>query len=150
MSVVDPLSKLLQQIELAAQEMNILKGCAEAAITANLSDFDPVITVRPFLFQEQLKAIVTEREFDDMKEETSNLKKLLDAEREQTNLIKELIDIEKAKCANEKDLTKQAKDIESKIKQYEKEINITGYEKPGAEDSIKAIICALDQLNSQK
>lgn len=151
MPVTEHLSKLLQQIELAPHEQNILKGCAEATVAANWSDFDPVITVRPFLFQEQLRALVTEKEFKEMKEETNDLKKLSEIEREQMNFIKELIDIGKAKCANDKDLDKQSKEFESKVNQYEKEINVSGYEKHEAiQEAIDSFICALDKLNSQK
>lgn len=150
MSEVNSLSKLLEQIEIPAKERKILEGCGEAGVAAKLHDFDPLINVRPYLFQEQLRAITTHREHDEMKEEIDRIKQLVELEKEQINFLQKIIEVEKSEQVSDKEINKISMDLDSKLKQYTKELNASDAQKLGTEDSLKNIIAMYEKLQIKK
>lgn len=150
MSDKNSLIDLLEQIELSVEARKVLEDCAETTVEHNLTTFDPLLTVKPYIFNQELKILQQEKQINDLQEDIDRIQTCLDIEKEQIAVLEALIDLESSSQVPTKELTKMNQELNNKIKQYTKELISSESQVIHGSEKLDFIIQAYEKLRTQK
>lgn len=144
---MDHTSKLLQQIEISEEANQVLSECAQTALSAKLISFEPMLTIQPYIFDQQLKGINYKKQTIELDADIDKLKKVMELEGEQIEALEQFLEEAKNSRVSEKELANTKTKLENSIKQYTKEMNNCG---TIGLDLVESVINMAEKLKTTK